>query len=76
MPKSLEKDIVTKKKEENIVGLIESKIKNILKDDFGKNTPIKKCSFNQLSTNLSLIENKDKKNEELPEMVSGKRILE
>ena len=55
VPKSL--DI---KKGENIVGIIQGKIKNILKEDSNlKNTPIKKCSFKNISSELSINQIKD-----------------
>ena len=55
MPKSLDIDIIQNQNKGNIVGLIESKIKNILNEDsHNKNSPIKKCSFKNLQTNLSL----------------------
>ena len=55
VPKSL--DI---KKGENIVGIIQGKIKNILKEDSNlKKTPIKKCSFKNISSELSIFKTND-----------------
>ena len=77
MRKSLDLEIVKPQNKENIVGIIESKIKNILNDDsFKKNSPIKKCSFKNLSSHLSLVGNENKNNEELPEIISEKKLLE
>ena len=78
MRKSLDLELVQTQNKENIVGIIESKIKNILNDDsFKKNTPIKKCSFKNLSSHLSLVGNDNKSNnEESPDIVSEKKILE
>ena len=57
VPKSL--DI---KRNENIVGLIEGKIKHILKEDFKeKITPTQKLSLKNFSSELSLIKSDDKK---------------
>ena len=77
MRKSLDLELVQTQNKENIVGIIESKIKNILNDDsFKKNTPIKKCSFKNLSSHLSLVGNDNKSNnEESPDIVSKKKNI-
>ena len=77
MRKSLDLELVQTQNKENIVGIIESKIKNILNDDsFKKNTPIKKCSFKNLSSHLSLVGNDNKSNnEESPDIVSEKKNI-
>ena len=50
MPKSLDIEVIQNQNKGNIVGLIESKIKNILNEDaYNKNSPIKKCSFKSSS---------------------------
>jgi len=64
MPKSLDIEVIQNQNKGNIVGLIESKIKNILNEDsYNKNSPIKKCNFKNLPSNLSLFGNKYSNNE-------------
>ena len=77
MPKSLDFEKIQVKipKNDNIVGLIESRIKNILNDDILKKDSMKVSSFKKMSSHLSL-GSKEKKEEEIPEILSGKKIIE
>ena len=80
MPKSLDIKKDTKPKKENIVGIIQGKIKNILKDEtHEKNTLMKKCSFKNFSSQLSLVNNKDKDDDDdsidFSKFFSDKKIL-
>ena len=79
MPKSLDSEVIQKQNQGNIVGIIESKIKNILSDElYKKNSPIKKCSFKNSSSHLSLYgkENEKGDNEENSEIFSKQKFFE
>ena len=77
MPKSLDG------KKENIVGIIQSKIKNILKEEpHLKSSIVKKCSFKNFTSQLSLKKENNKNNDdegdsmEFPKYFSDKKLLE
>jgi hypothetical protein len=77
MPKSL--DIDKKAKKGNIVGIIQKKIKNILGKEEPNDSkfPVKKCTFKNLTSQLSLTNNNLKDEEdELPEIISEKSFLQ
>ena len=82
MPKSL--DAQKAKQNGNIVGIIQSKIKNILKEDSSSNdSPLKKTSFKNFSSQLSLVNDKkyliDKEEDEsfeFPDKISDKKLVE
>ena len=77
MPKSIDIENIKNQEKENIVGLIESKIKNILDEEsYKKNSPIKKSSLKVLPSHLSLIGDKNKNIEDIPELLSEKKIME
>ena len=79
MPKLLEiEKIRMKNKDDNIVGLIESKIKYILNEDTIKNdySSLKKSSFKNFTSHLSLINKEKKIVRELPDLLSEKKIME
>ena len=79
MPKSLDSEVIPKQNKGNIVGIIESKIKNILNDElYKKNSPIKKCSFKNLSSHLSLYGKENEKGDdgENSEIFSKKKFFE
>ena len=74
MPKSMDLEIMQKQNKGNIVGLIESKIKNIINEEsYNKNIPIKKCSFKNIQSHLSL---KGDENKIIEEKLSKNQIME
>ena len=78
MPKSLDIAKDSEPKKGNIVGIIQSRIKNILKEEsHEKNAIVKKCSFKNFSSQLSLTNQKNKEdNDEFPKFYSDKNLYE
>ena len=75
--KSLELGPIPANNKGNIVGIIESIIKNAANDNTNiKYKFIKKCSFKNFSSHYSLVGNDNKNEDVLPEIVSEKKILE
>ena len=78
MPKSLDIAKDSQPKKGNIVGIIQSRIKNLLKEEsHEKNAIVKKCSFKNFSSQLSLTNQKNKEdNDEFPKFYSDKNLYE